>query len=78
MLVDKYKGNSFRGLLVTVKKSQRELIKLIKPVPPEYFSKDFDVRFRGCKVTIQRLLEADIKDGQIHYQQIVDFFGKSK
>lgn len=78
ILVAKYKRNSFRELLATVKKSQKELIEFLQPIPPEYFGKDFDVRFRGYKVTIQRLLEADIKDGQIHYQQIVDFFREAK
>jgi len=78
MLVGKYKGNSFRELLATVKKSQKELIEFLQPLPSEYFSRDFGVRFRGYKVTIQRLLEADIKDVQIHYQQIVGFFGKAK
>lgn len=78
MLVGKYKGNSFRELLATVKRSQKELIEFLQPIPPEYFNKDFGVRFRGYKVTIQRLLEADIKDVQIHYQQIVGFFGKAK
>ena len=78
MLVGKYKRNSFRELLATEKRSQKELIEFLQPIPPEYFGKDFDVRFRGYKVTIQRLLEADIKDGQIHYQQIVDFFREAK
>jgi hypothetical protein len=78
MLVEKYKGNSFREVIATVKRSQKELIKLLKPIPPECFSKDFDVRFRGTKLTIQRFLEADIKDVQIHHRQIVDFFGKAK
>ena len=78
MLVGKYKRNSFRELLATVNNSQKELIKFLQPIPSEYFNKDFDVRFRGYKVTIQRLLEADIKDGQIHYQPIVDFFREAK
>ncbi len=76
MLVGKYKRNSFRELLATVKNSQKELIEFLQPIPSEYFNKDFDVRFRGYKVTIQRLLEADIKDNRIHRQQIVDFFGQ--
>jgi hypothetical protein len=29
-------------------------------------------------VTIQRLLQADIKDVQVHHRQIVDFFGEKK
>ena len=78
MLVGKYKRNSFRELLATVKRSQKELIEFLQPIPPEYFGKDFDVRFRGYKVTIQRLLEADVKDGQVHFQQIVDFFREAK
>jgi hypothetical protein len=54
------------------------LVAYVQTIPPEDFNRDFGVRFRGYKVTIQRLLEADIKDVQIHCQQIVDFFGKVK
>jgi len=75
MLVKKYRRNTFRGLRATLKKSQKELVNYLQTIPPEYFNKDFGVRFRGYKVTIQRLLEADIKDVRIHHQQIVDFFG---
>jgi hypothetical protein len=78
MLVKKYKRNNFRELLATLKKSQKKLVAYVQTIPPEDFNRDFGVRFRGYKVTIQRLLEADIKDVQIHHQQIVDFFGKVK
>ena len=78
ILVGKYKKNSFRELLATVKNSQRKLIEFLQTIPPEYFNRDFGVRFRGYKVTIQRLLEADIKDVQIHCQQIINFFKESK
>ncbi len=78
MLVKKYKRNTFRELLATLKSSQKKLINYLQTIPPEHFNKDFGVRFRGYKVTIQRLLEADVKDVQIHHQQIVDFFGKKK
>jgi uncharacterized damage-inducible protein DinB len=78
MLVKKYRRNTFRELLATLKSSQKKLINYLQTIPPEHFNKDFGVRFRGYKVTIQRLLEADIKDVQIHHQQIVDFFGKAK
>ena len=76
MLVRKYRRNSFRELHATLKKSQKELVDYLQTIPPEYFNKDFGIRFRGYKVTIQRLLEADVKDVQVHHQQIVDFFGK--
>jgi len=78
MLVKKYRRNTFRELLATLKSSQKKLINYLQTIPPEHFNKDFGVRFRGYKVTIQRLLEADVKDVQIHHQQIVDFFGKKK
>jgi len=61
-----------------LKESQKELVEYLQTIPPEYFNRDFGVRFRGYKVTIQRLLEADIKDVLIHHQQIADFFGKKK
>jgi len=74
MLVKKYKKNSFRELLVVVKNSQKKLIETLQSIAPEDFNTDFGVRFRGYKVTIQRLLESEEKDEQIHYKQITDFF----
>ncbi len=78
MLVAKYKRDSLKELLALVENSQQELIEFLQSVTPESFSKDFGVRFRGYKVTIQRLLEADIKDVQVHCQQIKDFFKEKK
>jgi hypothetical protein len=78
MLVKKYRRNTFRELRATLKGSQQKLVDYLQTIPPEYFNRDFGVRFRGYRVTIQRLLQADIKDVQIHHQQIVDFFGKKK
>lgn len=74
MLVKKYKRGSIQKLLGTANNSHTKLMTFLQTVPPELFHKDFDVRFRGYKVTIQRLLEAEIKDMQIHYQQVTDFF----
>lgn len=73
-LVKKYREDSFSDQLAAVEVSQKKLIAYLQSVPPEYFKKDFGVRFRGYKVTIQRLLEAELKDEQVHFQQIVDFF----
>jgi hypothetical protein len=78
MLVKKYRRNTFRELRATLKGSQRKLIDHLQTIPPEYFNRDFGLRFRDRRVTIQRLLQADIKDVQIHHQQIVDFFGRKK
>lgn len=78
MLVEKYKKNSVGELLTRAKTSHEKLIKLLQTIPPENFNKDFGARFHGYKVTVQRLLEAEMKDEQTHLQQIIDFFGKSK
>jgi hypothetical protein len=78
MLVKKYKSNNFRELRTTVKRSQKKLADFVQALSPEDFNKDFGVRYRGYKVTVQRLLEADIKDVRTHHQQVVDFFGKKK
>lgn len=78
MLVKKHKKDSIKELLPAVKKSQENLIEFLQTIPSENFKKDFGVRFRGYKVTIQRLLEAERGDEQTHYQQIVDFFKESK
>jgi hypothetical protein len=73
MLVAEYARDSSEELIRLTKSAQRDLIKLLEMIPPEMFNKDFGVRFRGYKVTVQRLLEAEVKDEQIHLQQIVDF-----
>ncbi len=78
MLVAKYKPDSFEELIALIKRSQRELIDLLETLPPEAFNKDFGVRFRGNKLTIRRLLEAELKDEQVHLQQLVDFFKEAK
>ena len=76
MLVRKYRRNTFREIRAILKGSQQKLVDHLQTIPPEYFNRDFGVRFRGYRVTIRRLLQADIKDVQIHHQQIDDFFGK--
>jgi hypothetical protein len=78
MLVKKHKEGSFEDLLITAKASEKRLIEFLQTIPPENFNKDFGVRFRGYKVTIQRLLEAERKDEQVHLEQIIDFFKMSK
>ena len=78
MLVKKYRRNSFREIRAILNKSQEKLVEYLKTIPSEYFNRDFGVRFQGDKVTIQHLLEADIKDVTLHHQQIIDFFGRAK
>jgi len=74
ILVKKYRKDSFKELIASVKTSHKTLIEFLQALPPENFTTDFGVRFRGYKVTIQRLLEAEAKDEQVHYRQITGFF----
>jgi len=74
ILVEKYRKGSFRELLSTVRTSHKKLVEFLQTIPPEHFNRDFGVRFRGYKVTVQRLIEADIKDVMVHCQQIREFF----
>jgi hypothetical protein len=73
-LVAKYKRDDFDELLALARDSQGQLITYLESVPAEAFEQDFGVRTgRNYKVTIARLLQAELKDGQEHLQQIRDF-----
>ena len=73
MLVKKYKRDDFNELVTALEQSQKKFVDFLQMIPPEQFNKDFGVRFRGYKVTVQRLLEAELEDEQTHLQQIVTF-----
>jgi uncharacterized damage-inducible protein DinB len=78
ILVKKNKKGSIQELLVKARDSQQRLIEFLQTIPPENFNKDFGVRFRGYRVTVQRLLEAERGDEQTHLQQIIDYFKEAK
>ncbi len=70
-LVAKYKRDDFEELLALARDSHRQLIAYLESVPTEAFEKDFGVRSgRGTRVTIARLLQAELKDEQEHLEQI--------
>lgn len=75
LLVREYKRDSFKELLTMLKESQEQWLEFLNSLSPEVFNKDFGVRFRGYKVTLQRLLEAETEDEQTHLQQTINFFG---
>lgn len=74
ILVKKYRQDSFPDSLAELEVFQQKLLIFLKKLPPEVFGKDFGARFRGYKITIQRLLEAETKDEQTHFEQITCFF----
>ena len=73
-LVAKYKRDDFDELLALARDSQSQLIAYLESIPAENIEKDFGVRTgRNYKVTIARLLQAELKDGQEHLKQIQEF-----
>jgi hypothetical protein len=62
-------------LLSLVKHSHTRLVEFVYAIPAEVFEKDHGVRYKGNPVTIARLLQDEIDDEQVHFQQIHEFFG---
>ncbi len=77
-LVRKYKRESLAELMSTLQVSHQKLLATFQSIPAEEFEQDHGVRFKGYKVTIARLLEAELKDEEEHYLQIEQFRNKAK
>jgi len=72
--VAKYKRDDFEELSALSRDSQGQLIAYLESIPEEAFEKDFGVRsVRNDKVTIAGLMQAELKDGQEHLEQIQEF-----
>ena len=72
-LVLKYGKQNWDELLADVANSCQELIAFFGTIPAQAFDRDRGLRFRGYKVTIARLLEADVKDVATHAAQVAAF-----
>lgn len=72
-LVKKYKRDSLAEMMSILQTSHQKLIAAVESLPAEELEQDTGVRFRGYRVTIARLLAAELKDENEHYQQIVMF-----
>ena len=68
-LVAKYK-REMAALLALMQDSHQRLVDFLRTVPAEEFDRDKGLRFRGYKVTIARLLQAEASDEEVHYKQI--------
>jgi hypothetical protein len=73
-LVERYGSNDLAVLISTCDKSQHALIDELNQIPESEFNRDRGLRFRRYKVTIARLLEAEIKDELEHLRQIEGYF----
>lgn len=77
-LVVKHKRNNLAELISTTQLSHKKLIDSLQAIPAEEFEQDMAVRFKSYKVTIVRLLQAELKDEKVHYTQIEEFRSKAK
>lgn len=77
-LVAQYGRNDFAELLLQVEESHHKLIEFLKTIPAAEFNKDRGVRFKGYKVTIARLLQAEIDDEKTHHTQVKEFSAGQK
>jgi len=72
-LVAKYKRTDFREQIELVREAQKQLIECLQTLPAEDFKLDMGVRAKGIKVTIARLLQAELEDETTHFEQIYEF-----
>ena len=77
-LVKQYKRENLGELLDSVETSQQRLIDLLETIPAEAYTRDYGVRVRRYRVTIARILQAEIDDEKKHFQQILDFIGSGE
>jgi hypothetical protein len=71
--VAEYKKDDFADLIASAQESHRKLVRLLETVPAEEFDADKDVRFKGYKVTIARVIRGEIEDEKTHHSQIEEF-----
>lgn len=72
-LVVKYSRDNWDDLLAAAADSHQQLMTSLQAIPAEEFDRDRGIRFRGWRVTIARLLQAEAEDEATHGQQVADF-----
>jgi uncharacterized damage-inducible protein DinB len=77
-LVAEHKREDFEELIASAKASHHKLISFLQTIPAEEFERDRNVRFQRYKVTILRLLQAEMEDEERHYEQIKAFTNRSQ
>lgn len=72
-LVAKYRLDDLEALVNFVCAAQQTLLEKMTALSPMELYKDRGIRIRGYKVTIARLLEAELKDEHVHLAQLEAF-----
>jgi hypothetical protein len=72
-LVSLHKKGTVTDLIKNAQVSQRALVDRLTITPARELFQDNGVRYRGYKVTIARLIEAETEDEEVHSEQIKEF-----
>lgn len=72
-LVAKYRLDDLDALVNFVSTTQQRLVARAAAIPAVELFRDRDIRFKGYKITIARLLEAELKDERVHLAQLEAF-----
>jgi hypothetical protein len=72
-LVRKYSKDNWDDLIAGAADSHHQLLAFLQEIPADEFERDRGIRFRGWKVTIARLLQAEAEDEATHTEQVTAF-----
>lgn len=73
MLVAIYKKPSLKEQVELARETQKQLLNFLQALAAEDFNLDSGVRFKGIKVTIARILQAELDDEKTHFEQVFEF-----
>ena len=73
MLVEDYSRENFEDLISLTQQTHTKLIDTVCAIPAAEIWKDRGILARGWKVTIGRLLKAELQDEEEHYWQLKAF-----
>ena len=72
-LVGQFAGKTPSELQILAAQTQAELVAYLQSLSSAIFFRDFEVRYRGYRVTIARLVESEVHDENVHLGQIADW-----
>ncbi len=73
--VQQYNKGDYSELLNAVKESHNQLLAYLKSIPEAEFLDSHGVTYEGSPVTIGRLIAAETRDEEEHYEQLADWLG---
>jgi hypothetical protein len=76
--VAEFRCDDLAEAIEAARQSSLRLLEALEEAPAADFNRDFGVRFKGYKVTIARLLEAEMKDEEVHYGQLAAFLSSGE